>query len=83
MLTRHHVHISGSEDHTLKVWNVNGTNLSTIRPTGWISQRPNSMHALAFHPNMMMLASSNLDGNITVSGFEPAATTQTSKVIAL
>jgi len=59
---------TGSEDHTLKVWNVNGTNLSTIRPTGWISQRPNSMHALAFHPNMMMLASSNLDGNITIHG---------------
>ncbi|CAO3678856.1 unnamed protein product [Umbelopsis vinacea] len=59
---------TGSEDHTLKVWNVNGTNLSTIRPTGWMSQRPSSTHALAFHPNMMMLASSNLDGNITIYG---------------
>jgi regulator-associated protein of mTOR len=57
---------SGSEDHTLKVWNVNGTNLSTMRPTGWMGKGGSSIHSLAFHPNMMMLASTGFDGNITV-----------------
>ncbi|CAM0135452.1 unnamed protein product [Umbelopsis sp. WA50703] len=59
---------TGSDDHSLKVWNVNGTNLSTIRPTGWMNQRFRPIHALAFHPNMMMLASSSFDGNIAIHG---------------
>jgi hypothetical protein len=31
-----------------------------------MNQRFRPIHALAFHPNMMMLASSSFDGNIAV-----------------
>lgn len=46
---------------------MDGNRLSTIRPSaGFLGQKTSSTRALAFHPNLMVMASSGNDGYITV-----------------
>lgn len=52
---------TGGGNHMLKVWNMNGTVLSTVRhQAGFLSgvSKNTSVSALAFHPHRMVLASS-------------------------
>lgn len=51
---------TGSGNHMLKVWNMNGQALSTVRhQVGFLSAgKSTSVSALAFHPHRMILASS-------------------------
>jgi regulator-associated protein of mTOR len=57
------VFATGSTNHILKVWNMSGQSLSTMRHTGsgflaGQSGRSSAVSALAFHPHRMVLASS-------------------------
>lgn len=59
---------SAGDDHVIKVWNVNGNPLSTIRPSsGFLGQRNAFTRSLAFHPHLMVMAASGDNGSITVS----------------
>lgn len=59
---------SAGADQVIKVWNMDGYRLSTIRPSsGFLSQKATSTRALSFHPNLMVMAASGTDGYITVS----------------
>ncbi|KAI9272712.1 raptor N-terminal caspase like domain-containing protein [Phascolomyces articulosus] len=58
---------SAGDDHIIKIWNVNGTRLSTIRPSsGFLGQRNAFTRALTFHPNLMVMGASGDDGSITL-----------------
>ncbi|KAG1056979.1 hypothetical protein G6F43_001173 [Rhizopus delemar] len=58
---------SAGADQIIKIWNMNGLKLSTIRPTtGFLSQKIASTQALSFHPNLMVMAASGNDGYITL-----------------
>lgn len=58
---------SAGDDHVIKVWNVNGNPLSTIRPSsGFLGQRNAFTRSLAFHPHLMVMAASGDNGSITV-----------------
>lgn len=58
---------SAGDDHVIKIWNVNGSRLSTIRPSsGFLGQKNAFTRSLAFHPNLMVMAASGDDGYITV-----------------
>lgn len=59
---------SAGDDQVIKVWNMDGARLSTIRPTsGFLGQKTSSTRTLGFHPNLMVMAASGNDGYITVS----------------
>lgn len=51
---------TGSGNHMLKIWNMSGQNLSTVRhQAGFLhGGKATSVSALAFHPHRMILASS-------------------------
>ncbi|CAO3689045.1 unnamed protein product [Rhizopus stolonifer] len=58
---------SAGADQVIKVWNMEGARLSTIRPTtGFLNQKTASTRALTFHPNLMVMAASGNDGYITL-----------------
>ncbi|KAI7884176.1 hypothetical protein K492DRAFT_40086 [Lichtheimia hyalospora FSU 10163] len=58
---------SAGDDHVIKVWNVNGNPLSTIRPSsGFLGQRNAFTRSLAFHPHLMVMAASGDNGSITL-----------------
>ncbi|KAF7731549.1 hypothetical protein EC973_009313 [Apophysomyces ossiformis] len=58
---------SAGDDQVIKIWDLNGTRLSTIRPSsGFLGQRNSFTRALAFHPNYRIMAASGDDGYITV-----------------
>ncbi|KAG1056672.1 hypothetical protein G6F43_001453 [Rhizopus delemar] len=58
---------SAGADQVIKVWNMDGCRLSTIRPSsGFLSQKATSTRALSFHPNLMVMAASGTDGYITL-----------------
>ncbi|RCI02264.1 hypothetical protein CU098_008578 [Rhizopus stolonifer] len=58
---------SAGDDQVIKVWNMEGNRLSTIRPTsGFLGQKTSSTRALVFHPNLMVMAASGNDGYITL-----------------
>lgn len=62
---------SAGADQVIKVWNMEGARLSTIRPTtGFLNQKTASTRALTFHPNLMVMAASGNDGYITVGSFK-------------
>lgn len=46
---------------------MDGSKLSTIRPTSGFLGQKTSTRALAFHPNLMVMAASGNDGYINVS----------------
>ncbi|KAI8373402.1 hypothetical protein EDC96DRAFT_499196 [Choanephora cucurbitarum] len=59
---------SAGDDQVIKVWNMDGNRLSTIRPaSGFLGQKTSSTRALTLHPNLMLMAASGNDGYITVS----------------
>lgn len=59
---------SAGDDQIIKVWNMDGQRLSTIRPSsGFLGQKTSSTRTLAFHPNLMVMAASSDDGYINVS----------------
>ncbi|CAO3591263.1 unnamed protein product [Absidia cylindrospora] len=61
--------VSAGDDQVIKFWNVDGTRLSTIRPSsGFLGQKSSFTRALAFHPNLMAAAASSDDGYITIYG---------------
>ncbi|CAO3644478.1 unnamed protein product [Mucor hiemalis] len=63
------VFASAGDDHVIKVWNMDGQRLSTIRPSsGFLGQKSSSTRTLAFHPNLMVMAASGNDGYITLYG---------------
>lgn len=67
----HNVYSAG-DDQVIKVWNMDGNRLSTIRPTsGFLGQKTSSTRTLGFHPNLMVMAASGNDGYITVSFYCP------------
>ncbi|KAI8985958.1 raptor N-terminal caspase like domain-containing protein [Pilobolus umbonatus] len=58
---------SAGDDQVIKIWNMEGNRLSTIRPTsGFLGQKSTSTRSLAFHPNLMVMAASDNDGYITL-----------------
>ncbi|KAI8984718.1 raptor N-terminal caspase like domain-containing protein [Mycotypha africana] len=62
---------SAGDDQVIKVWKMDGTKLSTIRPSsgsgGFLSQKLSPFtRSLAFHPNLMVMAASGNDGYITL-----------------
>ncbi|KAL0143777.1 WD repeat-containing protein mip1 [Mucor lusitanicus] len=60
---------SAGDDQVIKVWNMDGARLSTIRPTsGFLGQKTSSTRTLGFHPNLMVMAASGNDGYITLYG---------------
>ncbi|ORE04983.1 WD40 repeat-like protein [Rhizopus microsporus var. microsporus] len=64
-----YVMASAGADQVIKVWNMDGYRLSTIRPSsGFLSQKATSTRALSFHPNLMVMAASGTDGYITLYG---------------
>jgi len=72
------VFATGNADQLVKVWNMNGTQLSSFRPhTGFLSHRSStSSHhftALAFHPHEMALACSG-GGDCSVNIMSPQRT---------
>lgn len=67
-LNNNYLFYSAGDDQIIKVWNMDGHRLSTIRPTsGFLGQKTSSTRTLAFHPNLMVMAASGNDGYITVS----------------
>ncbi|KAI8333711.1 raptor N-terminal caspase like domain-containing protein [Chlamydoabsidia padenii] len=65
----HQVIASAGDDQVIKFWNMEGSRLSTIRPsTGFLSQKSSFTRALTFHPNLMVVAASSDDGYITLYG---------------
>ncbi|KAI8086100.1 raptor N-terminal caspase like domain-containing protein [Halteromyces radiatus] len=61
--------VSAGDDQVIKFWNVDGTRLSTLRPsTGFLGQKSSFTRALTFHPNLMVVAASSDDGYITLYG---------------
>ncbi|KAI7888798.1 raptor N-terminal caspase like domain-containing protein [Mucor mucedo] len=60
---------SAGDDQIIKVWNMDGQRLSTIRPSsGFLGQKSSSTRTLAFHPNLMFMAASSDDGYINLYG---------------
>ncbi|KAI7868605.1 hypothetical protein BDF14DRAFT_1956350 [Spinellus fusiger] len=60
---------SAGDDQVIKVWNMDGTKLSTLRPSsGFLGQKSSCTRSLAFHPNLMVMAASGDDGYITLYG---------------
>ncbi|KAG2234459.1 raptor N-terminal caspase like domain-containing protein [Thamnidium elegans] len=60
---------SAGDDQIIKVWNMDGHRLSTIRPSsGFLGQKTSSTRTLAFHPNLMVMAASGDDGYINLYG---------------
>ncbi|KAI8369718.1 raptor N-terminal caspase like domain-containing protein [Blakeslea trispora] len=58
---------SAGDDQVIKVWNMDGNRLSTIRPaSGFLGQKTSSTRALTLHPNLMLMAASGNDGYITL-----------------
>ncbi|CAO3617018.1 unnamed protein product [Cunninghamella blakesleeana] len=63
------VFASSGDDHVIKFWNIDGTKLSTVRPSsGFLGQKGSATRALTFHPNLMISAASSDDGYITLYG---------------
>ncbi|KAI8374753.1 raptor N-terminal caspase like domain-containing protein [Radiomyces spectabilis] len=61
---------TAGDDQVIKLWNVDGTRLSTIRPSsGFLGQKNAFTRALTFHPNLMVMAAGGDDGYITL--YEP------------
>ncbi|KAI9030878.1 hypothetical protein CLU79DRAFT_831399 [Phycomyces nitens] len=59
---------SAGDDQVIKIWNMDGTQLSTLRPSsGFLGQRCVT-RSLTFHPNLMALATGADDGYITIYG---------------
>jgi regulator-associated protein of mTOR len=57
---------SGSENHYIKLWNMNGAPLSTLRPTtGFLGQYVGPVSSLAFHPHQAVLAAGG-DSHISI-----------------
>lgn len=56
---------SGTERHSIKVYNVNGTRLSSFEPySGFLHQNKSApISSTCFHPHRMMLACSALNDN--------------------
>ncbi|KAI9477985.1 MAG: raptor N-terminal caspase like domain-containing protein [Benjaminiella poitrasii] len=60
---------SAGDDQVVKIWNMNGQRLSTLRPSsGFLGQKSLSTRTLTFHPNLMVMAASGNDGYITLYG---------------
>ncbi|OBZ85750.1 WD repeat-containing protein mip1 [Choanephora cucurbitarum] len=58
---------SAGDDQVIKVWNMDGNRLSTIRPaSGFLGQKTSFTRALTLHPNLMLMAASGNDGYITL-----------------
>ncbi|CAO3586558.1 unnamed protein product [Absidia cylindrospora] len=61
--------VSAGDDQVIKFWNMDGSRLSTIRPsTGFLGQKTSFTRALSFHPNLLTVAASSDDGYITLYG---------------
>lgn len=68
------VFATGSSSSSFKVWNMDGTHLSTSRhQTGFLHQgRTAGIAGLSFHPHAMVLAESgNMDGHIRLLNAQP------------
>ncbi|CAO3626909.1 unnamed protein product [Cunninghamella echinulata] len=60
---------SSGDDHVINFWNIDGTKLSSVRPSsGFLGQKGSCTRALSFHPNLMISAASSDDGYITLYG---------------
>ncbi|ORX58298.1 hypothetical protein DM01DRAFT_1319147 [Hesseltinella vesiculosa] len=61
--------VSAADDQVIKYWNIDGTPLTTVRPsTGFLNQKGPTTRSLTFHPNLMVVAASSDDGNVTLYG---------------
>jgi len=68
------VFATGSTSSSFKVWNMDGTHLSTSRhQSGFLHQgRTAGIAGLAFHPHAMVLAESgNMDGHVRLLNAQP------------
>ena len=68
------VFATGSTSSSFKVWNMDGTHLSTSRhQTGFLHQgRTAGIAGLSFHPHAMVLAESgNMDGHVRLLNAQP------------
>ena len=67
------VFATGSTTSSFKVWNMDGTHLSTSRhQTGFLHQGPGGIAGLTFHPHAMVLAEAGYsDGQVRLLNSQP------------
>ena len=58
---------SGSSERAIKLWDLEGNNVATIRYyNSFLGQRIGTIRSLAFHSNSLLLAAGSNDSNVTV-----------------